>query len=78
MLRLRLSVDLKCPRHPGRQYPSLDLRCARCASLSIMAESARQVEQQISLEVRYGAEVRWKVSRRRPRPPSPGPATPPE
>ncbi len=64
MLRLRLSVDLKCPRHQSRQYPTIDVRCHLCVCLSGIAEAARALEREITAQSGYGAEVRWKNSRR--------------
>jgi hypothetical protein len=60
MLHLRLNVDVKCPRHPGRKYPKIDSRCGLCAGLSSIAMQARELEGHIDVASRVGAEVSWE------------------
>ena len=75
MLRLRLSVDAKCPRHPNRRHEARRGGCSICLALFQAAESARAAERHIRFAGKLGAEIRRKDRRRRS-PPRELPAQP--
>lgn len=64
MLHLRVSADVKCPRHPRRTYEIRPAGCGMCQAISDSAELARRAEQELRAAARLGAELRWKNFRR--------------
>lgn len=70
MLRLRLNVNVQCPRRPARQYEILRPECAVCFAIGEAANAAREVERHIKFAERGGAEVRWKNFKRSSPPPA--------
>lgn len=64
MLHLRLSVDVKCPRHPRRAYDARPGGCAICQCIADAAECAGKAECELRGASRLGAELRWKNHRR--------------
>jgi hypothetical protein len=72
MVRLRLSVDAKCPRHPNRRHEAQRRGRSICLALFRAAESARAAKRYLRFAGKLGAEVRRKDRRRRSPPRAPG------
>lgn len=64
MLHVRVTVDVKCPRHPSRQYQVAPAGCGVCQELLAVKSCAEKLERAIRSAGRLGAELRWRNVRR--------------
>lgn len=64
MLRIRLSVDVKCPRHPRRNYEVKPAGCGICQAIVAALDLANRATRELRGASRLGADLRWKNVRR--------------